>query len=328
MPAGIRDAARSLIAALIITGLASAAPHGGWHQEFASAQADAKRLDRPILVHFSAEWCGPCKRMDREVLHNRSFLDSLGRQVVPVKVDVDRDRELARRYQVESVPTDLFLTPDGRVLGVMNGFRSPEDYLSRVAAVDRQYGRQKELFFALSEGDASHDALGGELGPHFPTLKAPEPDAPEPDRTKSTPSEGGPRPNGPVLKPRTDGTVLVGLKGHCPVTLYWERKWVKGNSRFRWEHQGLTYFLATGEDQEKFRMEAERYAPRLLGCDPVLYFDEGRAVPGSTSFAVYFEEVLYLFASPETRSRFRETPERYTRRQTVLLLDEMESLVR
>lgn len=325
---GFRKAAGYFIAAALFAVFLGAQPRDGWYADFSSAQQVAKSSDRPILVHFGADWCAPCKRMEREVLHNPSFLSSLNRQVVPVKVDVDEDRSLARKYGIESVPTDLFLSPDGRVLGVMNGFRTADDYLQRVAAVENQFERQKELFFALSDKGASLKATGSDTGPRFPTLEAPESDPGRAVRSETAPAGQNERPTGPKLRPRVDGTVLLGLKGYCPVSLYRDRKWVKGDPKYKWEHQGLTYFLATSEDWERFRMEAERYAPRLLGCDPVLYFDEGKAIPGSTSFAVYFDEVLYLFKTPETRARFRETPERYIRRQTVLLIDEMEAALR
>lgn len=309
---------RLLGAAILAFGFAAAA-EAGWHSDFAAAQAEAKRLDRPLLVHFYAEWCGPCKKMDREVLYAQDFVARLGRQAVAVKLDVDHHRAIAEKYKVRSVPTDLFLTPDGRVLGMMDGYRTKDDYLRRVAAIESQYGRLRELYLAASDGKVPVRGAT-DAGPKFPTLELPEEDpAPIPERS---------RPVGPRVKPRADGTVLLGLKGHSPVALYHDRKWLKGDPRFAWEHQGLTYLMASAEELTKFQQDAERYAPRLLGCDPVLYFDEGRAAPGSTRFAAYFSDGLYLFTSAETRAKFREAPENYTRRRTVLLLDELEPTLR
>ncbi|MBA3314361.1 MAG: thioredoxin family protein [Planctomycetota bacterium] len=321
MPAGILIAARSLAAAVIlcVTGVGPAAE---WYGDFGVAQKDAARLDRPMLLHFHAEWCVPCKQMQRDVFIAPGFLTALGRHVIAVKIDVDHDRDIARRFGVESVPTDLFLTPDGRVLGEMNGVRSGEDYLRRVAAINGQYERLKSFYVARSDGKIPLSAVNDDgKGPRFPTLDAPEPD----DRPSVSKPVVGP---GPVVKARSDGTVLLGLKGHSPVTLFETRKWVKGDKRFAWEHQGLTYLMASADEVAKFRQNAQRYAPRLLGCDPVLYFDENRAVPGSTQFAAYFEESLYLFTSAATRAQFREKPENYTRRRTVLLIDELESVLR
>lgn len=308
---------RLLAAAFVVIALAPVA-NAGWHSDFAAAQAEASRLDRPLLVHFYAEWCGPCKKMDREVLYAPDLLAQLGRRVVAVKLDVDQHRAVAEKYRIDSVPTDLFLTPDGRVLGAMNGYRPKADYLRRVAGIEGQYGRLRELYLAASDGKVPVRGAT-DAGPKFPTLEAPEEDP--------TPVERS-HPVGPRVKPRADGTVLLGLKGHSPVALYHERKWLKGDPRFAWEHQGLTYLMASAEELTKFQQDAERYAPRLLGCDPILYFDEGKAIPGSTRFAAYFSDGLYLFTSAETRAKFRDDPETYTRRRTVLLLDELEPALR
>ena len=163
-------------------------------------------------------------------------------------------------------------------------------------------------------------------GPRFPTLDAPESDAETPADTKpdagSVPSSSG-KVDPPIrVKPRSDGTVLLGLKGYSPVALHSGRQWVKGSPRFAWEHQGLTYLMTSAEELARFQDDAERYAPRLLGCDPVLYYDEERAVPGSTSYAALFADGLFLFTSAETRDTFRANPERYPRRRTVLLTEE------
>ncbi len=56
----------------------------------------------PVLVDFSAEWCGPCKMM-APIL--KQVKEQLGTRVRILKIDVDRNQELAMRYQVRNVPT-------------------------------------------------------------------------------------------------------------------------------------------------------------------------------------------------------------------------------
>ena len=317
------SALRMLIAAgVLAVALAAPARAGQWHTDFAVAEAEAKRTDRPMLVHFFATWCGPCKQMDREVLHTPDVMRHLGREIVGVMLDTAQVPDLVSRFGVESIPTDVFLTPDGRKLGEMNGYRPKDDYLRRVVAVEGQYERIRRLHLVSS---GTPDAGG----PRLPTLDPRiDPPAGPPERPGTPGSGPSPAPAGPAsplrVRPRADGAVLLGLKGFSPVGLYESRKWSKGDPRFAWEHQGLTYLMSSEDELRKFQRDSERYAPRLLGCDPVLYFDEGRAVPGSTQHAAMFDDGLYLFNSPATRAKFRESPERYTKRRTVLLIDEIE----
>lgn len=65
----------------------------------------------PVLVDFSAEWCGPCKMM-KPVLEQLKI--SMGDKVRIIKIDIDRNRELAVKYNIRSVPS-LMLFQDGSI---------------------------------------------------------------------------------------------------------------------------------------------------------------------------------------------------------------------
>lgn len=103
----------------------SAMKAGEWLHNLDEALKLAKASGKLVLVDFMAEWCGPCKRMEKEVFQSAKFKETCG-DFILVKIDIDEQPALAQKYGVSSIPNVKFLKADGSVAHEFLGYASPE----------------------------------------------------------------------------------------------------------------------------------------------------------------------------------------------------------
>ena len=75
---------------------------------------------KPVLVDFYAEWCGPCQMMKPRLL---DVAERLGNEVKIVQIDIDKEKALAERFHIQSVPT-LIIFKNGKQLWRQSGIIS------------------------------------------------------------------------------------------------------------------------------------------------------------------------------------------------------------
>lgn len=370
-------------------GAAEPTPASVWKTDFASAQAEAKKLKRPLVVHFCATWCGPCKRMEREVLCSPQMLKTLDAGFVAVKVDVGQNPNLQTKYNISGLPTDIIFSPGGTELSRTQGFDPDvkQKYLASITKFDGMYSAErKRLASASAAGGASqttkppevaqknstpprNDRPAGALAsPAGDKLVPPAKDL-EPKKIASVPAASGtgnvknaePKTiasvpgasgtpgagNAKVSEPRkiasapgTSNTAAptkeekkppvvpaaatsIAMDGYCPVTLRSTRTWKPGEKNVSLEHDGQMFYFAAPNMRDEFKSHPDRYAPRLLGCDPVVLGERDLVVRGSTKFGAFYDGELFLFESADTRTKFRKDPIRYARLKHVLKPEDM-----
>ncbi|HEX6088124.1 MAG TPA: thioredoxin fold domain-containing protein [Thermoanaerobaculia bacterium] len=180
-----------LTAALALAVASPTFAAGPWHKSIAPAQKIAKEKNQLILVDMFAEWCGWCHRFEREVFPAEAFQNATDDMVL-LRLDTEDQKEgtqLARRYQVSSLPTFLLLAPDLSVAGVIRGYAPAPQFVQMLKETRDKYSAfQKRV---QNEASLAKDYSGRlELAKEFITRSAY--DQSEPRLRKLTTEKGVP----------------------------------------------------------------------------------------------------------------------------------------
>jgi len=104
------------------------------------AFAKAQKENKPLLIDFYAEWCVPCQRMEKETFADAKVKEVL-QNVVLLKVDTDKEPQLAEKFGVVGLPDFRLITPEGKEFRRLRGFQTAEKFtrdLEEVLQVTRK----------------------------------------------------------------------------------------------------------------------------------------------------------------------------------------------
>jgi thioredoxin-related protein len=126
--------------------LQAVAADPGWLTDVPQAIAKAKKENKMVLLDFTgSDWCSWCLKFKNEALETQEFAAYAAKNLVCVEVDFPRrtpmsaalkqaNKALAAQYQVESYPTFVIVSKDGKELGRQKGYRpgGPQPFITKL----------------------------------------------------------------------------------------------------------------------------------------------------------------------------------------------------
>ena len=94
-------------------------------QSFAVGMARGKSENKKIFLHFYAEWCATCKVMKEKTFKDPGVIASLNENYIPVKVDVDKDKDTSAIFKVQLLPDTWFIAENTKIIGHRPGYIPP-----------------------------------------------------------------------------------------------------------------------------------------------------------------------------------------------------------
>lgn len=106
-----------------------------WETDLQRALTRAGREGKQVVIDFYAEWCGFCKKMDQETYPDPGVISLVNQRSVAVRIDAERNPELAGKYGVAGFPTLLLVNSAGKEVGRLVGFMPAEDFRKELSRI-------------------------------------------------------------------------------------------------------------------------------------------------------------------------------------------------
>jgi thioredoxin-related protein len=130
--------------ALVVAVIVLLAPQtfaGTWNNSYADAMKKAKSANELVFVDLFANWCGWCHKMEQEVFPSETFQKATDKMVL-LRLNTEDGGDgtrFAQKFNVNSLPTFLILTPDDTVAGVLRGYAPAKEFVTEVESTQARY---------------------------------------------------------------------------------------------------------------------------------------------------------------------------------------------
>lgn len=295
---------RFLAAAFVFTmGVAVHAETEGpiqWRHDYAKAYAEAKAANKILLINVHTTWCGPCRMLQQTTLKDPSLVTMIEKNCVPLSLDGDEHADLVRRLGVQAFPTQVFVAPDGKIVGRMEGYKPANAYANMLGMALAQAAPAMKAVAESKPAATPQPAAKTTIAASVATA------SPQP---KPAASESAIIQDSEVKPCSADGPLA--LKGFCPVTMISKAQLVDGDASTCVMFAGNRYVFSSPAERAMFEKNPRKYLPAADGVCLVTLLDSGKVAQGDVECPAIYEDKVYLFANAAQRRKFLDDPEKF-----------------
>lgn len=100
-----------------------------WRSDYQEAMNEAKSQNKPVLIVFHADWCGPCRKMKKDTYSDAAVIAAAD-PFIRVYIDTDKQPDVAETYNVSGIPAFYVLSPAGNVVTSTVGYQPPKEFVA------------------------------------------------------------------------------------------------------------------------------------------------------------------------------------------------------
>jgi len=122
-----------------------------WHA-YSPGLELGKEQGKNILINFYADWCGYCRKMDRETFTDEDVITYLDNNFISIKVNADRAKDLAASYKVQGLPMIWFVEPSGERIAAQPGFITAKQLMTILKYIQTNSYKQMSFKDFMEKG--------------------------------------------------------------------------------------------------------------------------------------------------------------------------------
>jgi uncharacterized protein YyaL (SSP411 family) len=106
-----------------------------WRSDYPTARREAVEKGRPLVIDFGTENCFWCKKLDAITFKDPTVVSIMNERFIPLRIDANKDAPLAEALHIQSYPTVVLASAEGKILDMQEGFTDAGNFLEKLKRV-------------------------------------------------------------------------------------------------------------------------------------------------------------------------------------------------